>query len=444
MKQKIIETIKKYNLINSGDKIVLGVSGGPDSIAMLDILNQLKDEMNFEIYVVHVNHNIRGKDADGDEEYVKKYCEKYNIKFFAKKIDVPTIAKTEKIGTEEAGRKVRYEYFEEILKETKSNKIAIAHNKNDKVETIIMHLLRGSGVSGLRGIEPIREEKFIKPLIECDKQEIENYCKENNLQPRIDKTNFENEYTRNKIRHNVIPVLKEINPSVENTVLQMNSTLSEIAEYIEKSGQLLLKIAQSGEGYLTNKLKDANIVVLKEAIAILFRQNNFTYSRKHIEETLTIIENGGKINLKKNLSAINKQGLFRIAKTNDTEFYSAKINIGKPIVYNDKVISFENVKINGKFDKFASKNYISSDIITPSLRLRNRLAGDTIFLAKRKVTKSLKKLMNELKVPEEKRDNLLVLADGNQVHWIEGIAVSEKAVVKNNMKECVKIIITQN
>ena len=107
---------------------------------------------------------------------------------------MPTIAKTKKIGTEEAGRKVRYEYFEEILKETKSNKIAIAHNKNDKVETIIMHLLRGSGISGLRGIEPIREEKFIKPLIECDRQEIENYCKENNLQPRIDKTNFENEY----------------------------------------------------------------------------------------------------------------------------------------------------------------------------------------------------------------------------------------------------------
>ena len=227
MKQKIIETIKKYNLINSGDKIVLGVSGGPDSIAMLDILNQLKDEMNFEIYVVHVNHNIRGKDADEDEEYVKKYCEKYNIKCFSKKIDVPTIAKTKKIGTEEAGRKVRYEYFEEILKETKSNKIAIAHNKNDKVETIIMHLLRGSGISGLRGIEPIREEKFIKPLIECDRQEIENYCKENNLQPRIDKTNFENEYTRNKIRNIVIPYIKkEFNPNIIETINRMSNLIA--------------------------------------------------------------------------------------------------------------------------------------------------------------------------------------------------------------------------
>ena len=165
MKQKVMETIKKYNLINSKDKIVLGVSGGPDSIAMLDILRQIKDEMNFEMYVAHINHNIRGKEADADEEYVKKYCEKYNIKCFSKKIDVPTIAQDKKIGTEEAGREVRYNYFEEVLIETKSNKIAIAHNKNDKVETIIMHILRGSGISGLKGIEPKRDEKYIRPLI---------------------------------------------------------------------------------------------------------------------------------------------------------------------------------------------------------------------------------------------------------------------------------------
>jgi len=280
MKQKIIETIKKYNLINSGDKIVLGVSGGPDSIAMLDILNQLKDEMNFEIYVVHVNHNIRGKDADEDEEYVKKYCEKYNIKCFSKKIDVPTIAKTKKIGTEEAGRKVRYEYFEEILKETKSNKIAIAHNKNDKVETIIMHLLRGSGISGLRGIEPIREEKFIKPLIECDRQEIENYCKENNLQPRIDKTNFENEYTRNKIRNIVIPYIKkEFNPNIIETITRLADVVSSEDDFIENvSNENYKKLLVIGEkNRIELKLKEFNLLdeVLKNRIILIATRKLF-------------------------------------------------------------------------------------------------------------------------------------------------------------------------
>lgn len=234
MKQKVIETIKKYNLINSKDKIVLGVSGGPDSIAMLDILRQIKDEMNFEMYVAHINHNIRGKEADADEEYVKKYCEKYNIKCFSKKIDVPTIAQDKKIGTEEAGREVRYNYFEEVLIETKSNKIAIAHNKNDKVETIIMHILRGSGISGLKGIEPKRDEKYIRPLIECDRTEIEKYCEDNKLNPRIDKTNFENEYTRNKIRNIVIPYIKqEFNPNIIETITRLSDVIASEDRYIE-------------------------------------------------------------------------------------------------------------------------------------------------------------------------------------------------------------------
>ena len=280
MKQKVKETIKKYNLINSGDRIVLGVSGGPDSIAMLDILRQLRDEIKFEIYVVHINHNIRGKDADEDEEYVKKYCENYNIKCFSKKIDVPTIAQNEKIGTEEAVKKVRYEYFEEILQKTNSNKIGIAHNKNDKVETIIMHLLRGSGVSGLRGIEPIRENKFIKPLIECDRQEIEKYCKENNLQPRIDKTNFENEYTRNKIRNIVIPYIKEqFNPNIIETITRLSEVISNEDNFIEKIAQetynKLLVIEENNRIELN--LKEFNLLdeVLKNRIILIATKKIF-------------------------------------------------------------------------------------------------------------------------------------------------------------------------
>lgn len=280
MKQKVIQTIKKYNLINSGDKIILGVSGGPDSIAMLDILRQLMSELKFDIFVVHINHNIRGKDADEDEKYVKEYCQKYNIKFFAKKIDVPTIAKNEKIGTEEAGRKVRYEYFEEILKETKSNKIAIAHNKNDKVETIIMHLLRGSGISGLKGIEPIRGNKFIKPLIECDRQEIEKYCRENNLQPRIDKTNFENEYTRNKIRNIVIPYIKkEFNPNIIETITRLAEVVSSEDDFIEnianENYKKLLIIEEKNRIEL--KLKEFNLLdeVLKNRIILITTKKMF-------------------------------------------------------------------------------------------------------------------------------------------------------------------------
>ena len=237
MKDKVIKTIKKYNLIQKGDKIVLGVSGGPDSISMLDILNKIKNEFEFEIYVAHINHLIR-EEAIDDEKYVEEYCQKNNIKFYAKRIDVLKIADTQKIGTEEAGRKARYEFFEEICSKVGANKIAIAHNKNDKAETIIMHLLRGSGLSGLKGIEPIRNNKYIRPLIECERSEIEKYCEENKLNPRIDKTNFENEYTRNKIRNIVIPYIKkEFNPNIVETLGRLSEVVTDESDYIDRQVQ---------------------------------------------------------------------------------------------------------------------------------------------------------------------------------------------------------------
>ena len=237
MEKKVLETIKRYNLLENGDKLILGVSGGPDSISMLDILNKIRLDsrinLNFEIVVVHINHMIR-EEAKEDELYVKDYCEKNGIDFYSKSIDVKKLANTNKIGTEEAGRKVRYEFFDDILNKTNSNKIAIAHNKNDNAETMIMNIMRGSGISGLKGIEPKRGI-YIRPLIECERTEIEKYCEENKLNPRIDKTNFENEYTRNKIRNIVIPyVKKEFNPNIINTLERLSNLVKEEEEYIEK------------------------------------------------------------------------------------------------------------------------------------------------------------------------------------------------------------------
>ena len=235
MEEKVLRTIKKFNLIEDRDKIVLAVSGGPDSISMLNILNNFKKEkiLNFDFCVAHVNHMIR-KEAKEDEMFVKAYCEKNDISFYSKSIDVKKLANNNKIGTEEAGRNARYEFFDEILRKTNSDRIAIAHNKNDKAETIIMNILRGSGISGLKGIEAKRG-KYIRPLIECERFEIEKYCEEKNLKPRIDKTNFENIYTRNKIRNVVIPYIeKEFNPNIIETLNRLSEVVSDEENYIEK------------------------------------------------------------------------------------------------------------------------------------------------------------------------------------------------------------------
>lgn len=290
MKQKILQTIKKYNLIQSGDSIVIGVSGGPDSICLLHILNELKEELNLKIYVAHINHMIR-KEADKETEYVKNFCKNIGVECFAQKIDVVKIAKEEKIGTEEAGRKIRYNFFEEVLKKTNSNKIATAHNNNDKVETIIMNILRGSGTAGLKGLDPIRENKFIKPLIETSREEIEEYCKENKLNPRIDKSNNENIYTRNKVRNIVIPYVKsEFNPNILKTINRLSEVATEENEYLNKVtletfNKICVEVDTTDNSTITLDLKKFNNLelVIKRRL-ILYTINELLGTTEGIEK----------------------------------------------------------------------------------------------------------------------------------------------------------------
>ena len=290
LKEQVLNTIKKYDLINENDKIICGVSGGPDSICMLDILKDLKEELKFEIVVCHINHLIR-EEAISDEEYVVNYCKENNIKCYVKRIDVKKYANNNKQGTEEAGRTVRYEFFDEILQKEGANKIAIAHNKNDKIETIIMNVLRGSGIAGLKGIEPKRENKYIRPLIETERKDIEEYCLKNNLEPRIDKTNFINDCTRNKIRNIVIPYIKEeFNPNIISTIDRLSKLVDEEDKYLEKRTiEIFNKIKIKEEkGFIILKLKEFNEqdIVIKKRIII------YTISK-----TIGNVQNIEKVNI---------------------------------------------------------------------------------------------------------------------------------------------------
>ena len=302
MKNKVLETIKKYNMIENEDKIVLAVSGGPDSICMLDILNDIKNDetidINFEIAVAHVNHMIR-KEAEEDEKYVKKYCEEKQIEFYSKSIDVQKMANNNKIGLEEAGRKARYDFFDEILEKTNAQKIAIAHNKNDKVETVLMHILRGSGINGLKGIEAKRG-KYIRPLIECERNEIEEYCTEKNLEPRIDKTNFENEYTRNKVRNLLIPYIeKEFKPNLIQTIDRLSNLVAEEENYMDKQVKKVYKeiLISENQKEIQLNLKIFNIQekVIKSRIILYTITRLFGNSQGiekiHIEDIIKLCSN---------------------------------------------------------------------------------------------------------------------------------------------------------
>ena len=300
MEEKILEIIKRCNLIENGDKIVVGVSGGPDSITLLNVLKNIKEKeiIKFNLVVCHINHMIR-EEAASDEKYVEEYCKKNNIEFFAKRIKVEEMAEKEKIGTEEAGRKARYEFFNEILNKTNANKIATAHTANDNAETVLMNIIRGSGTLGLKGIEA-KNEKLIRPLIECKRSEIEKYCKDENLNPRIDKTNFENIYTRNKVRNMLIPYIENnFNPNIIEAINRLSDLSKQENDFLEKltkeAYKKILVEQKKNEIILDLNSFNSQEIVTKNrlvlyTINILFGTRS-GIEKKHIEDIIKLCSN---------------------------------------------------------------------------------------------------------------------------------------------------------
>ena len=231
--KKVLETIKKYKMIENGDSVIVAVSGGPDSISLLYTLIRLREKLNIKLTVAHVNHMLRDV-ADSETRYVEHFCECNYVDCFVKRVDVKKLAEEQKIGTEEAGRNVRYDFFEEVFEKIHANKIAIAHNKNDNAETVLMNIMRGTGLSGIKGIEPVRNNKIIRPLIEMDRDSIDKYCSDKSLFPKFDETNLDNSYTRNKVRNLLIPYIKnEFNPNFIDGINRLAELATQEDSYIE-------------------------------------------------------------------------------------------------------------------------------------------------------------------------------------------------------------------
>ena len=227
MINSVKETILKYNMLKNRNSVTVALSGGADSVALTHILYKLKDELGFDLYAAHLNHGIRGKDADRDAEFVKTFCKELNIPLFFEKVDIPRVAEKYGDSIETVARNVRYEFLTRVS----VGVIATAHTASDNLETVIFNEIRGAGLKGVCGIPPIRDN-IIRPLINCTREDVEEYCKQNNLEFCTDKTNFCDEYSRNNIRLNVVPVLKKINRNAERNILRMCETVRSDEEFL--------------------------------------------------------------------------------------------------------------------------------------------------------------------------------------------------------------------
>ena len=333
LKENVLETIKKHNLINDGDRVVCGISGGPDSISMLNILREIKEEKlyDFEIFVAHINHGLR-ENAKIDEKYVKEYCDKHGIECFVLNTNIKEVAEIEKRGLEETGRIIRYEFFDKVLRETNSNKIAIAHNSNDNVETIIMNVIRGTGLSGLKGIEA-KSGLYIRPLIESNRELIEKYCEDEKLNPRHDESNDENVYTRNKIRNVAIPYIKEeLNPNILETITRLSEIVKDDLNYLDIQTENAYKAMCLEEKNITE-----NVYNVENEATIILDLKKFNKESKAIQKRLILYSINKLFGSTKGIEKIHIEDMIKLCNNNVGNKFLTPNKKTKIVIKNKKI-----------------------------------------------------------------------------------------------------------
>lgn len=437
MINKVISTIKKYDMISDGSVVVAAVSGGSDSMAMLHILDCIKGDLGFKLKAVHVNHGIRGKEADADESFVIDYCKKNGIPLKVCKADVIGEAKTLGMGLEEAGRKIRYNFFESYGKDVL---IATAHNLSDRAETFLFNFARGSVLRGLGSIPPVRDN-YIRPLINCTKAEIEDFCKENSIDYVTDKSNSDVRYSRNRIRHKIVPELYEINSSFEQSAARCIDSLCEDEAYLGECADKLVAESVSGKCFDAKILSLAPAPIKKRAvIRIIESFFGFTPEYKAVEEICFILSNGGSRQINGGVTVRVRGGMLEFPSECDCSIEPFALECGDFQAGNATVTvniceinSLQNISNNN------SIYFIDSDKIIGEAYFRSRQAGDRIFIKKRGCTKSLKKIFNEMKIPPEKRDSLVILSDESGVILVEGVGVDYRTEISKETRNILKI-----
>ncbi len=422
---KVRQTIDKYSMLSGVKTVAVGVSGGADSMCLLEILSKLKHEYDIIVKAVHVNHNIRGAEALRDQRLVEDYCQKLGIECRVYSVDVPALAKEMGIGEEECGRIKRYEAFSMAGCDT----VATAHSLSDSIETMIFNLIRGTGVKGLCGIPP-RRENIIRPLIECTRNDIEAYCEKNKIPYITDSTNLTDDYTRNYIRHNIISTFGKVNENFESAIGSAMEILTAENRSMENSKDEVLTLAETADGYRISVLRQADSAIRRRAIADILGENmDKDVEKRHIDLIDGAVMKGeGKVEIAKNLYAIVSDGIISIKPeiTVAPEWECECIDN----VFSTPVGKFYIEKISSAVYK--NINVIDADKIKGSLHMSSRRQSDRFYSDIRRNTKSLKKLFNEMKIPAEERNSIAILRDGENLIWIDGIGTDGKYAPDEN------------
>lgn len=447
--KKVRKTIEKYSMLKKGDRVLVAVSGGPDSIALLNILYELREEYNLKLMVVHLNHGLRGKESDRDEKFVRRMAERLNLKCYSKRIK-PGALKENGVSPEESARRARYKYFEQLIQRLHCDRIALGHNADDQAETVLMRFIRGSGLKGLGGIPPVRKKgMIIRPLIESSRKEIEEFLKTRNITYVIDSTNQSKNFLRNRYRHELIPFIeKNLNPRLKKSLVRMAEIFRRDEELINK------KIKPRGSFYKKNnegiviKLnlfkrlsKGKKLRIIMRVIEDLLGDLRH-FGAVHFQDILKISESkkpNQKIYLPRKLTAVRDYKLLKILFNKKREL-ETKFNVKLKINDRTLIVSL-NTCIESRliFKKDIKrlkmpKNMalLDYDKLEKPLFFRNYCHGDRFIPLGSPGTKKLKDFFIDEKVPLERRYKIPVLVSKDKIVWVAGYRIDDRFKVTDD------------
>jgi len=437
--QKVYQYMMNHDMLAAGRHIIVGVSGGADSMCLLFVLLKLRERLNITLSVVHVNHGLRGSASDEDERFVESVCHEQGISFYSFSINISEYARQMSMSVEEAGRHYRYQCFKEVLKKVGADIIAVAHNRDDVGETVLLNIFRGTGIRGLKGI-PAKREGIIRPLLCISRQEIEAFVDKHSIAYRTDETNFQKDYVRNRIRLKILPDAEEyINNQAKNHLYQLSVMATEVESFIsEQTDNAYLATVKDNNKILIEAFLALHIVLKREVLRRVIASASEMLkdiSFAHIEAVLELADRqvGKRVQLPNGLVAIRGYDYIEIsASLSDDlkDFAMEPIDVDIPGEYDlpfiNKSVSF-TIKNLEKSERIPEKQYtkwFDYDKIKVGLKLRTRLQGDYLVINNGN-NKQLTRLMIDQKIPKETRDQRILLADGPHVVWLLGDRISE-------------------
>lgn len=449
MFNKVKDYVELNKMLDKCRGVVVGLSGGADSVCLLHLLKRLREIYDFELMAVHIHHGIRGDEADKDAAFCQNLCEKWAVPFKLYRYNIPRLAKEEHLTEEEAGRLIRYRCFEECA--GKNYRIAVAHHINDQAETVLFNICRGSGLKGVGGMQPVRGQ-IIRPLLCCSRDEIENYLAEQEVAYCVDSTNLNEDYSRNALRNRIIPLLVEnINSKAVENIALMAKQSRESEKYLEKitDQKYMESVSYRNRMLLLRRLEREDEFMAKRLLRRAVGEMNHSLKdvgNVHIERLLLLVnqQNGSRCNIKNGLWAERtREGILFYKEEFLGKREPVDVKIPSEIIPWDNAGSFTFRLIEWSPDKKISNELYTKcfdyDKIENSLQLRSWQSGDIIAIDDDGHHKTMKQYFVDTGVSRADKDNMILLADGNHIMWVVGERIGADYKINDGTRRVLEV-----